>query len=135
MTDQKVTQRVLAKDPRGRAETRRFGFSPVSITATTEATAQVIVAAGEGEVVEISALNVSHAAHSGGGATVDVSFCIVGAGDAPSAANVAVDAANVVDGTVLDLGARILLNRGQSLYAFSSDADHLRVSGWVTAHL
>jgi len=135
MKDQKATTRILAKDPRGRAEIRRFGFPPVPITATTEAAAQAIVTAGEGEVVEVSALNVSHAAHSGGGAIVTVSFCIADVGEAPSAANVVVDAANVTDGTVLDLGSQILLNRGQSLYAFASDADHLRVSGWVTAHL
>jgi len=130
MIDQKVTQRVLAKDPRGRAETRRFGFAPVSITATTEATAQVIVAAGEGEVVEISALNVSC-----GGTAGNVSLCIVESGGVPSASNLAVDAATVAANTIIALGSQILLNRGQSLYAFSDAAGNLRVSGWVTAHL
>lgn len=136
MTDQKATQRVMAKDPRGRAETRRFAFSPVILTSTTAGAAQLIVAANSDEVLEFTALNVSHEAHSGGaGPDAEVSLCLVDIGGTASDANAAFSALKVSDGMALDLGGQLLLNPGQSLYAFASDADHLRVSGWVTAHL
>ena len=136
MTDQKATQRVMAKDPRGRADTRRFAFSPVILTATTAGTAQLVISANGDEVLELTALNVAHEGHSGGeGPHVEVSLCLVDLGGTASDANAAFSALKVSDGVALDLGGRLLLNPGQSLYAFTSDANHLRVSGWVTAHL
>lgn len=133
MTDQKATQRVMAKDPRGRADTRRFAFSPVILTATVAGAAQLVISANGDEVLELTALNVAHS--SGAGPDVEVSLCLVDLGSTASDANAAFSALKVSDGIALDLGGQLLLNPGQSLYAFASDADHLRVSGWVTAHL
>ena len=131
MSDLNTRPVLNTKDLRARAETRRYAFSPVTLTATTVAAAQQVVAAGETEVVEVSSLCVSNSA---GGAS-EVNFCVVDAGGTPSDANTGVKGLAVGAAQVARLDGAIMLNPGQALYAFSNTADALRVSGWITAYL
>lgn len=134
MTDLKVSQRVTAKDPRGRAETRRFAFSHVAITETTAATAQAVISSADNEVLELTALSVSHIGPSGA-AAVSVSLCIATDGSTPTAADEAVSLIEVPAGGLIRLDGALMLNPNQTLFAFAGSANKLKVSGWVTAYL
>jgi len=134
MTDLKVSQRVTAKDPRGRAETRHFAFSHVAITETTVATAQAVISSADNEVLELTALNVSHIGPSGG-ASASVTLCIATDGATPISTDEAMSLIEVPAGEFIRFGGALMLNPNQTLFAFADSANKLKVSGWVTAYL
>lgn len=131
MSDLNNRPTIVTKDSRGRAELRRYAFSPVLLDGTTVLTANLIVAAPESEALLLSSLVVTDLSNG-----VAEFALYITTGAAPAAGDIAFGNKVIKNNEgYLDLGNLFLLNPGESLFATSNTANEIRVAGWATAYL
>lgn len=131
MTDINTRPEFLARDSRGRAEVRRYGFSPTIITAATEASANVIGFGREAQSTLLSSVVISNVTNQ----EHQITVLIVPDGQTKSDNYAVLKNYAVPAYDVAVFKDDLMLNAGDVVYAYASTANAFRISGWVTAYL